>query len=189
MKLIAIGSSWGGLAALSVVLDGLPDGLDAAIVIAQHRLPDPSQLHQLLHERSTLPVRELEDKEEIRSGRVFLAPPGYHTLVEQGRFALSTDAPEQYARPSLDVLFETAADAYGPDCVGVVLTGASADGAAGLHAICEAGGVAIVQEPETAERHEMPAAALLATPSARILPLEQIPGVLGELAGAKKAVG
>jgi two-component system chemotaxis response regulator CheB len=188
MKLIAIGSSWGGLAALSVVLDGLPAGLDAAVVIAQHRLPDPSQLQQLLHDRSTLPVRELEDKEEIRAGCVFLSPPGYHTLVEHGRFALSTDAPVLHARPSLDVLFETAADAYGEDCVGVVLTGASADGAVGLHAICEAGGVAIVQEPETAERHEMPAAALLATPSARILPLEEIPHALAELAAARTGV-
>ena len=185
MKLIAIGCSWGGLAALTVLLDGLPASLDAAVVIAQHRLPDPSQLEHLLHERSKLPVHEIEDKEQIRSGRVFLAPPGYHTLVEQGRFALSTDEPVQYARPSLDVLFESAADAYGEDCVGVVLTGASADGAAGLHAICQAGGTAIVQEPGSAERSEMPAAALVATPSARILPLDEIPHVLVSLVGAK----
>jgi two-component system chemotaxis response regulator CheB len=181
VKLIAIGCSWGGLAALSVLLDGLPADLDAAVVIAQHRSPDASQLAHLLHERSRLPVHEVDDKDEIRAGTAFLAPPGYHLLVEPGRFALSTDAPVQFARPSLDVLFESAADAYGDDCIGVVLTGASADGAAGLRAICEAGGVAIVQEPESAERAEMPAAALDATPSARILPLEQIPAVLAGL--------
>jgi two-component system chemotaxis response regulator CheB len=181
VKLIAIGCSWGGLAALSVVLDGLPADLDAAVVIAQHRAPDVSPLERLLHERSTLPVHEVDDKDEIRTGTVFLAPPAYHLLVERGRFALSTDAPVQYARPSLDVLFESAADAYGEDCIGVVLTGASSDGAAGLHAICEAGGVAIVQEPESAERGEMPAAAIQATPSAQILPLARIPHVLGEL--------
>ena len=183
MKLIAIGCSWGGLSALTVVLDALPQRLDAAVVIAQHRASEPSQLDHLLHERSALPVRELEDKEPLRAGRVFLCPPGYHTLVEQGRFALSTEGPVQHARPSLDVLFESAADAYADDCVGVVLTGASADGAEGLHAICLAGGAAIVQEPESAERSEMPAAALLAVPSARILPLEQIPAALAELVG------
>jgi two-component system chemotaxis response regulator CheB len=187
MKLIAIGCSWGGLAALSTILDSLPKGLDAAVVIAQHRGPDDSKLAHLLHERSSLPVHEVDDKDEITSGTVFLAPPAYHLLVEQGRFALSTEAPVQYARPSLDVLFESAADAYGPDCIGVVLTGASADGAAGLHRICELGGAAIVQEPESAERQEMPSAALLATPSARILPLEEIPAALADLVGTRIA--
>jgi two-component system chemotaxis response regulator CheB len=181
VKLIAIGSSWGGLAALSVLLEGLPPDLDAAVVIAQHRAPEVSPLEHLLHERSTLPVQEVDDKDEIRAGTVFLAPPAYHLLVEHGRFALSTDAPVQYARPSLDVLFESAADAYGPECIGVVLTGASADGAAGLQAICAAGGAAIVQEPESAERAEMPAAALEAAPSAQILPLAQIPHALARL--------
>ena len=98
--------------------------------------------------------------------------------------ALSTDEPVNYARPSLDVLFDSAADAYREDCIGVVLTGASADGAAGLNAICEAGGVAIVQEPESAERAEMPAAALDATPSAQVLALEEIPAALTRLIGS-----
>jgi two-component system chemotaxis response regulator CheB len=188
VKLIAIGCSWGGLAALSVVLDRLPDGLDAAVVIAQHRSPDISQLAQLLHGRSALPVHEVDDKDEIRSGVAYLAPPGYHLLVEPGAFALSTEAPVQHARPSLDVLFESAADAYGADCIGVVLTGAGSDGAAGLRAICEAGGAAIVQEPESAERQEMPAAALEATPSARTLRLDDIPAALAELVDTK-AIG
>jgi two-component system chemotaxis response regulator CheB len=166
------------------VLEGLPKRLDAAVAVAQHRSPDTSPLEQLLHGRSTLPVHEVEDKDEIRPATVYLAPPGYHLLVERGAFALSTEAPVNYARPSLDVLFESAADAYGEDCIGVVMTGASADGAAGLHAICEAGGAAIVQEPESAERQEMPAAALEATPSARILPLDEISAALAALVGS-----
>jgi two-component system chemotaxis response regulator CheB len=187
VKLVAIGCSWGGLAALSEMFDALPAGLDAAVVVAQHRVEEESQIESLLGSRSRLPVREVEDKDEIEAGRVFLAPPGYHLLVERERFALSTEAPVNYARPSLDVLFESAADAYGEDCVGVVLTGASADGAAGLLAICEAGGAAIVQRPETAERPEMPAAALLAVPSARILPLDEISVAIVELCGARVA--
>jgi two-component system chemotaxis response regulator CheB len=187
VKLIAVGCSWGGLAALTLLLDRLPPDLDAAVAIAQHRTAEDSPLEQLLRERSRLPLREVEDKDEIVAGHAFLAPPGYHLLVEPGRFALSTEEPVQYARPSLDVLFESAADAYGPDCVGVVLTGANADGAAGLHAVCEAGGVAIVQEPDTAERHEMPQAALLATPTARILPLDAIPAALTDLVRAEAA--
>ena len=181
MRLVAIGCSWGGLAALSRLLDALPDELDAAVVVAQHRAPEESALERLLHSRSRLPVHEVEDKDRILAGCVFLAPPGYHLLVEPGSFALSVDEPVNYARPSLDVLFESAADAYGEDCVGVVLTGASADGAAGLLRICELGGAAIVQQPDTAERPEMPTAALLAVPSARILPLAEIPDAIAEL--------
>jgi two-component system chemotaxis response regulator CheB len=185
VKLIAIGCSWGGLAALSVVLDRLPADLDAAVVIAQHRSPEASQLEQLLHGRSRLPVREVDDKDELRTGVAYLAPPGYHLLVEPGAFALSTEAPVQHARPSLDVLFQSAADAYGADCIGVVLTGAGSDGAVGLRAIAEAGGATIVQEPQSAERPEMPAAALEATPSALTLPLHDIPAALVELVGSR----
>jgi two-component system, chemotaxis family, protein-glutamate methylesterase/glutaminase len=181
MRLVAVGCSWGGLSALSRLFNALPGGLDAAVVVAQHRGPEESRLRSMLHGRSRLPVHEAEDKDELRPGRIFLAPPGYHVLVEPGRLALSTEAPVNFARPSLDVLFESAADAYGPRCVGVVLTGASSDGAEGLRRICEAGGAAIVQQPETAERPEMPAAALLAVPSARILPLEAIPEAIAEL--------
>jgi two-component system, chemotaxis family, protein-glutamate methylesterase/glutaminase len=188
MKLVAIGCSWGGLSALSILLDSLPREIDAAVVVAQHRAADSGNLENLLHTRSQLPVREVDDKDTISPGTVFLAPPAYHLLVEDGCFALSTDAPVQFARPSLDVLFETAADAYGDDCVGVVLTGASADGAAGLHAICEAGGVAIVQEPSSAERREMPAAALAAVPKAVTLPLEAIAARLAALCGTRASV-
>jgi two-component system chemotaxis response regulator CheB len=184
VRLVAVGCSWGGLAALSTLLAALPEDLDAAVAVAQHRNAETSQLAALLAARSTLPVREVEDKDPVRSGRVALAPPAYHLLVEPGRYALSTEAPVQHARPSLDVLFESAADAYGERCIGVVLTGASADGAAGLRRIRERGGAAIVQQPETAERAEMPAAALLAVPQALVLPLDEIAGAVAELCAA-----
>jgi len=181
VRLVAVGCSWGGLAALTTLLGGLPSDLDAAVVVVQHRGPDESQLGNLLHERSTLPVREVEDKDEIVPRRVFLGPPGYHLLIERGAFALSTDAPVNHARPSLDVLFETAAEAYGRDCIGVVLTGASADGAAGLARIADAGGAALVQDPRTSERHEMPAAALAAASGSISLPLDLIAPAIADI--------
>jgi two-component system chemotaxis response regulator CheB len=125
-------------------------------------------------------VVEVEDKDLIAPGRVYLAPPDYHLLVEPGSFALSVDERVQYARPSIDVLFESAADAYGERVIGVVLTGANADGAAGLARIAKRGGAAIVQDPETAEAREMPAAALAAAP-ATVLPLESIGPHIAEL--------
>jgi two-component system chemotaxis response regulator CheB len=181
VRLVAVGCSWGGLAALTTLLGALPSDLDAAVVVVQHRGPDESQLGQLLHERSALPVREVDDKDEILPRQVFLGPPGYHLLIEPGTFALSTDAPVHHARPSLDVLFESAADAYGRDCIGVVLTGASADGAAGLARIAAAGGAALVQDPGTSERHEMPAAALAAAARAISLPLDGIAPAIADL--------
>ena len=132
-------------------------------------------------------MQEAEDKEAIEHGHVYLAPPDYHLLVERGGgLALSTDDRVQYARPSIDVLFESAADAYRERCIGVVLTGLNEDGAAGLARIKELGGVAIVEDPRTAERSEMPAAALAATNADVILPLAEIGLFLyGLLAGTK----
>ena len=184
MRLVAVGCSWGGLAALTTLLGALPRDLDAAVAVVQHRGPDESKLEQLLHERSALPVTEVDDKDEIVARQVFLGPPGYLLLVEHGTFALSTDAPVNFARPSLDVLFETAAEAYGRDCIGVVLTGASADGAAGLARIAAAGGAALVQDPATSERREMPAAALAAAPEAICLPLERIAPAIADICTA-----
>lgn len=185
MKLIAIGCSWGGLTALSTLLAGLPRQIDGAVVVAQHRGAEDSQLEALLRDRSPLPVREVDDKDPVEPGHVFLAPPAYHLLVQRDGFALSTDAPVQFARPSVDVLFESAAAAYGGDCVGVVLTGTNADGARGLRRIVDAGGAAIVQSPATAERSEMPAAALDAVPVAQVLDLEQIPPAIVRLCATK----
>jgi len=109
---------------------------------------------------------------------VYLGPPDYHVLVEDGHIALSTDEPVQYARPSIDVLFESAADEYGERAIGIVLTGANDDGARGLAKIKDCGGVAIVQEPSSSERRAMPDAAIAATVADAILPLEEIPNFL-----------
>jgi two-component system chemotaxis response regulator CheB len=186
--LVAIGASWGGLDALRTVLGGLPADLAAAVVVAQHRSPEshPTALRQLLGAATRLEVREAGDKDELRHGVVFLAPPAYHLLVEGRTLALSTDAYVSHARPSLDVLFESAADAFRERCVGVVLTGANADGARGLARIAELGGAAIVQDPESATRREMPSAALAAVPTARVATLGEVPSLLVALCGSAR---
>lgn len=184
VEVVAIGASWGGLHAVERVLAALPDDFGAAVVIAQHRRADgdDGRLVKLLDARCSLRVREAEDKQALRPGTVLLAPADYHLLVERGSVALSVDAPEHFSRPSIDVLLGSAADAYGDRAAGVVLTGANADGAEGLARIARRGGAAIVQDPETAERPEMPAAALAATPGAQVVALERIGPLLGELA-------
>ncbi|MDX6488162.1 MAG: two-component system, chemotaxis family, protein-glutamate methylesterase/glutaminase [Gaiellaceae bacterium] len=177
IEIAVIGASWGGLNALTTVLSDLVcDELRATVVIAQHRSPESSQsvLPQLLGESSSAPVREASDKETIEPATIYLAPPDYHLLIEDGHFALATDARVQFARPSIDVLFETAAEVYGDRALGVILTGANADGAAGLRSIRERGGLTVVQDPATAERSAMPAAALAATPVDAVLPLDEI---------------
>ena len=186
VSLVALGASWGGLHAVETVLGSLPADFGPPIVIAQHRQADShdNMLVRLLDARCALKVCEAEDKQELDPGTVLVAPPDYHLLVETGSVALSVDAPLNFSRPSIDILFSSAADAYGNRVAGVVLTGANADGALGLAQIAERGGPAIVQDPETAERREMPEAALWATPEARVLALEEIGPALRELAGA-----
>jgi two-component system, chemotaxis family, protein-glutamate methylesterase/glutaminase len=174
-ELIVIGASWGGLQAVGQVLADAGDDLPATIVV-QHRDPSGSDgLASLLQERTRLELRDAEDKDELAPGTVYLAPLDYHLLVESGgTLALSTEDRVHFARPSIDVLFESAAHAYRDRCVGIVLTGANEDGAAGLKRIKELGGVAIVQDPKTSTRSEMPAAALAATNADVVLPLEEI---------------
>jgi two-component system chemotaxis response regulator CheB len=148
----------------------------------QHRHKDSDRLlGTLLQERTPLTVCEVEDKQPILPGFLFIAPPDYHLLVERGHFSLSTDEPVRYSRPSIDVAFTSAADAYGRHAVGVVLTGANADGAEGLRAISNQGGLAIVQTPSTAESPTMPQAALEAVPTAQVLPIPAIAEVLTRL--------
>ena len=186
--LVAIGASWGGLNAVRTVLGGLPAELDAAVVIAQHRAPEshPTAFRDLLGAVTRLKVREAGDKDDLQPGTAYIAAPDYHLLVEHGRLALSTDEPVQYARPSIDVLLQTAAEAYRERCVGVVLTGANADGASGLARIAELGGAAIVQDPASAERDEMPRAALASVPSATVAQVGEIAPLLVELCGVTK---
>ena len=175
-ELVVIGASWGGLRAVSEILSALPADTDAAVVVAQHRGSDtfPGGLAALLAHSAHLSVDEVDDKQPIMRGHVYLAPPDYHLLIQRGYFSLSTDEHVRHARPSIDVLFESAADAYGERVIGVILTGANDDGAVGLARIKERGGVAVVQDPRTAERREMPAAALALTPADTVLPLAEI---------------
>jgi two-component system chemotaxis response regulator CheB len=174
--LICIGASWGGLYAVGRILSDIPVELEQAIVIAQHRHPGSTEstLAELLGLQISRPVRDIEDKLAIEAHHVYVAPRDYHVLVEPGSFALSLEERVQYARPSIDVLFETAADAYRERLIGVILTGANEDGAAGLRRIKERGGVAVVQDPAQALRRTMPDAAIAATVADAVLPLEEI---------------
>jgi two-component system, chemotaxis family, protein-glutamate methylesterase/glutaminase len=178
-ELVVVGTSLGGLSALEILLGGLPAELPLAIAVVQHRgLDAQDTLALLLQLHCALPVGEPEDKEPIEKGRVYIAPADYHLLVDRGSFALSTEAKVCYARPSIDVLFESAADAYSDALLGVVLTGASRDGSRGLARIKERGGLAVVQSPATAESAVMPEAAIEATKVDHVLPLTEIAGYL-----------
>lgn len=173
--IVVVGTSLGGLRALKTLLGGLPADFQTPVAIVQHRhAGSDDRLSEPLQRRTVLPVAEAEDKEVIVPGHVYLAPANYHLLVEEGSFALSTDSAVCHARPSIDVLFESAANAYGARAIGVILTGASQDGADGLAAIERHGGVAVVQDPATAESGTMPQAAIAAIETGRILPLEGI---------------
>lgn len=184
-RLVAIGASWGGLDVLRDVLRDLPAELNAALMIAQHRSPEshPTAFRDLLGAVTRLHVREAADKDEIQPGTAYIAAPDYHLLVDPGAVSLSTDEPVLFARPSIDVLLESAAESYRERCVGVVLTGANDDGARGLARVVELGGMAIVQDPETAQRDEMPRAALRAAPSALVTPVAEIAPLLVNLCG------
>jgi two-component system, chemotaxis family, protein-glutamate methylesterase/glutaminase len=175
IEMVVMGASLGGLEALQWVLSGLSSGFPAAVAIVQHRLADvDSRLVILLRKHSHLPVSEPEDKEPIRAGHVYLAPSDYHLLVEPGTFALSTEGPVNFARPSVDVLFESAADVYGERLLGVVLTGASEDGAAGAVAIKRRGGTVLVQDPATALSPVSPRAAIERRAASEVVPLERM---------------
>lgn len=188
-ELIVIGTSWGGLDAVSRLLRGLHTDVHQPIVVVQHRSPDAhaETLAGLLQHHTRRVVDDPDDKTPLERDHVYVGPPDYHVLVDAGHLALSTDAPVQFSRPSIDVLFESAADAYGPRTVGVVLTGANADGAAGLARIKDRGGVAIVQDPATSARRAMPDAAIAATNADAVLPLEEIPPFLYGLCGEAPA--
>lgn len=185
-ELVVIGCSWGGLAALGRLLTGLPSGFSLPVVVAQHRAPDSSDtlLVRSLSRTSALAVRGVEDKDPIESGAVHVAPPDYHLLVERGQLSLSLEARVRSARPSVDVLFESAAHSYGPGVAGVVLTGAGADGAEGAAEIERLGGRILVQDPELAERREMPAAAIAACEPAVVADVEGLAWALGRLEAA-----
>ena len=174
--LVVVGSSAGGLSALSVVLSGLPSEGFPPVVIAQHQSATTTGegLAELLQKACALDVRVAHDKDELLPNNVFVGPPDYHVLVERGSLALSVDEHVMFSRPSIDVLFESAAANYGDRVAGVVLTGANDDGARGLAAIRARGGIAVVQEPATAEAATMPARAVELARPHQVLPLDEI---------------
>jgi two-component system chemotaxis response regulator CheB len=186
-EIIAIGTSTGGLKALHTLLSGLAEEFPLPVVIVQHRSTSETGLCEFLAQSSTLPVAEPEDKEPVMAGRVYLAPRDYHLLIENRSFALSVDHAVAYARPSIDVLFESVADQYGEKAVGVILTGANNDGARGLAKISSLGGVTLVENPETAASNEMPRSALAHTKADWVLPLEEIAPCLNKLVTAVTA--
>lgn len=173
--IVVVGTSLGGLSALKEVLGGLGRHFPVPVAVVQHRHNDSeSRLSQFLQHYLLLPIKDVEDKDILHPGQVYLAPPDYHLLVEPGYLSLSTDEPVCFARPSIDVLFESAADTYPQQTIGVLLTGANHDGAQGLAAIKASGGVTIVQDPASAENSVMPQAAIDRTPVDKILPLSAI---------------
>ena len=183
-QLIVIGCSLGGMQALETILCSLPESFSTPIAIAQHRhkksngrLPD--------HYRESCKVRTMDadDKQWIEPSTIYFAPADYHLLVEKGEFNLSVDELVHYSRPSIDVLFESAADAYGAALIGVILTGANDDGAAGVKRIRKQGGFVIAQDPKTAEAPTMPDAAIATGAVDQILPLEKIGPFLVERCG------
>jgi two-component system chemotaxis response regulator CheB len=176
IEAVVIGASAGGIEALNRLLPELPDDFGAAVLIVVHMRPDvPSLLPELFGARCRLPVVEPNDKDEITHGTIYLAPPGYHMLVEPDRsIALSTDPPVRFSRPSVDVLFESAALAYRKTLLGVVLSGANDDGARGALAIREAGGHCWVQDPATAGATAMPRGAIANGAAHEILTLDDM---------------
>ena len=184
-RIIVVGASLGGLQALEVFVSGLPERFPVPVAVVQHRSPDAGDLlRRLLQRHTPLRVREPSDKDAIAAGHIYLAPSDYHLIVEADTFALSTDAPVSYARPAIDVLFESAAEAYGAQTIGIVLTGANEDGARGASRINAYGGIVIVQDPASAECPIMPGATLAAVEADRVLPLEGIAPFVVELCGS-----
>jgi two-component system chemotaxis response regulator CheB len=187
---IVVGASAGGVEALSALLPALPAGLAAPVFVVLH-LPRerPSLLVEIFQPKCALPIHEAEDKEPVEAGTVYFAPPDYHLLVDDGpRIALSTDAAVHYSRPSIDVLFESAADRFGARLLAIVLTGANEDGAAGAAAVRRAGGITLVQQPDGAQSPLMPQAALRLADPTYVLALPAMAALLGTLAPAAAAM-
>ena len=183
VEAVVIGASAGGFEALLAILKGLPPAYPMPLVAVLH-LPDhhESRLAELFGYRLELQAREARDKEPLAPGVLYFAPPGYHLSIENDySFSLSGEERVSYARPSIDVLFASAADAYGPSVAGILLTGANFDGAAGLAGMQVAGGLTVVQDPASAEVRTMPEAALRRMTPDLILPLAEINSLLRRL--------
>ena len=189
-SVIAIGTSWGGLAALTKLLGDLPADLRIPVVLVQHRSPESERLLvQLLQDATDLKVCEIEDKDPLTPGTVHVAPANYHVLIEDGYASLTIEEPVRFSRPSIDVMFTSVADTYQSGAIGVVLTGANEDGARGLAHIVKRGGRALVQDPKSAEIPIMPQAAIRAVPTSEVLPLHALAGRLIGLSREQAKVG
>ncbi|HEY4106278.1 MAG TPA: chemotaxis protein CheB [Polyangiaceae bacterium] len=173
---MVIGASAGAVDALGLLLPAVPAGARVPVIVVVHVPPNrPSLLPELFAQRCAAQVREPEDKEPARAGTIWLAPSNYHLLVERDRtFSLSVDEPVKFSRPSIDVLFESAVEAFGEKLCAIVLTGANDDAASGARAVREAGGTVVVQDPETAEAEQMPKAAIKAANPQLIAALPEI---------------
>jgi two-component system chemotaxis response regulator CheB len=184
-KAVVIGVSAGGMKALKILLKDLPQDFQLPIIIVQHISPDSDSIWiSLLEKNGSIKMKEADEKEKIENGVVYFAPPNYHLLIERDyTFSLSADKRVNFARPSVDILFESAANAYGSELIGMILTGANNDGASGLKKIKDMGGLTIVQDPTSAEARFMPEAAIEEVQTVDyILPLEKIKTVLIKLA-------
>ncbi|MDC7241835.1 MAG: chemotaxis protein CheB [Spirochaetales bacterium] len=176
IRAVVIGTSAGGLNALSRIIPELDKDFPAPLILVQHMSPDGSNYTvSLLDRQSELTVKEADEKEIPKAGTIYVAPPNYHLLVERdGTLELSVDPRINYSRPSIDVLFETAAEAWGEELLGIVLTGANSDGSKGAEKILAMGGRVLVQAPETADAAAMPEAAIKRCKKAEVIPLEEI---------------
>jgi two-component system chemotaxis response regulator CheB len=184
---IVIGSSAGGLRVLLELLAFIPKSYPIPIIIVQHLLDgNDSMLAQFLNDKSEISVKEADDKEPIMKGFAYIAPPSYHLLVEEDySLSLSMDPRVNFSRPSIDVLFDSAAYVYQERCVGIVLTGASGDGSQGLNKIKANGGLTLVQDPETAEFSTMPKAAIEATAVDYVMTINEMGQFLLSIVGGK----
>ena len=183
IEAVAVGASAGGVEALILLLDALPADFAPAVFIVLH-LPKgrESMLPQLFSRRCALSVKEAEDNEAIKAGTVYLAPADYHLLIEPEKsLSLSLDEPQHYSRPSIDLLFESAAYAYRERLLGIILTGASMDGASGLQTVRALGGLAWVQDPDEAIASAMPAAAISLAGADHVLPVKEIAAKLSSI--------
>lgn len=180
---VVLGASAGGVEAMLSVFGYLPAAFDLPIVAVLH-LPEnqPSQLASVFERRLRRPVQEAQDKAPLEPGMIYVAGPGYHLSIEQDRsFSLSQEPRVHFSRPSIDILFESAADVYGAGLVGVLMTGASQDGASGLSRIAQAGGLTVVQDPAEARISTMPQAALSLFRPDHVLTLDRIGSLLAGL--------
>jgi two-component system, chemotaxis family, protein-glutamate methylesterase/glutaminase len=184
-KAVVIGVSTGGVSALKLLLGELPAEFPIPVLVATHITPDSDNgLAVLLDTLCAIRVKEADEQETVKSGTVYLAPANYHLLVERGGcLSLSVDPPVNFARPSVDVLFETAAVAFGRTLIGIVMTGAGFDGSRGLKRIKELGGLTIVQNPTDAEADSMPRSALAEVTADHVATLMELAPLLLKLVG------